>query len=48
MVWWEEHPVWVWPCRANGTLRVNKTLVPCPRNGGGGFVKEEELLDDLF
>ena len=34
--------------RANGTLRVNETLAPCPRNGGGGVVKEEELLDDLF
>ena len=33
--------------RANGTLRVNETLVPCPGKGGG-VVKEEELLDDLF
>ena len=33
--------------RANGTLRVNETLVPCPRMGGD-VVNEEELLDDLF
>ena len=27
---------------------VNETLVPCPRNGCGAVVKEEELLDDMF
>ena len=32
--------------RANGTLRVNETLVPCPRHEGGAVVKEEELLDN--
>ena len=34
--------------RANGTLRVNETLVLCPRIGGCDVVKEEELLDDMF
>ena len=29
-------------------LQTTRTLIPCPRKGGGAVVKEEELIDDLF